>query len=68
MDDLAAAYAARLGITLDSEEETFGEVASDEVIAEELLLMRVADSAEATEDAEATEPTEVSDTEAPEIF
>ena len=35
LDDLAAAYAARLGITLDSDEETFGEVASDEVIAEE---------------------------------
>ena len=35
LDDLAAAYAARLGITLDSDEETFGEVAPDEVIAEE---------------------------------
>ena len=72
LDDLAAAYAARLGITLDSEEETFGEVASDEVIAEEAtadeVAAEVADSAEATEDAEATEPTEVSDTEAPEIF
>lgn len=68
LDDLAAAYAARLGITLDSEEETFGEVASDEVIAEEATADEVADSAEATEDAEATEPTEVSDTEAPEIF
>ena len=34
LDDLAAAYAARLGITLDSEEETFSEVASDEVTAE----------------------------------
>lgn len=72
LDDLAAAYAARLGITLDSEEETFGEVASDEVIAEEAtadeVATEVADSAEATEDAEATEPTEVSDTEAPEIF
>lgn len=57
LDDLAAAYAARLGITLDSEEETFGEViaeAADEVVAEE------ADFAEATEVAEAT-------TEAPEI-
>lgn len=72
LDDLAAAYAARLGITLDSEEETFGEIASDEVIAEEAtadeVAAEVADSAEATEDAEATEPTEVSDTEAPEIF
>ena len=72
LDDLAAAYAARLGITLDSEEETFGEVASDEVIAEEAtadeVAAEVADSAEATEVAEATEPTEVSDTEAPEIF
>lgn len=72
LDDLAAVYAARLGITLDSEEETFGEVASDEVIAEEAtadeVAAEVADSAEATEDAEATEPTEVSDTEAPEIF
>ncbi|WP_311445896.1 ornithinee aminotransferase [uncultured Rothia sp.] len=82
LDDLAAAYAARLGITLDSEEETFGEVASgevasgevasDEVIAEEAtadeVAAEVADSAETTEDAEATEPTEVSDTEAPEIF
>ena len=35
LDDLAAAYAARPGITLDSEEETFSEVASDEVTAEE---------------------------------
>lgn len=72
LDDLAAAYAARLGITLDSEEETFGEIASDEVIAEEAtadeVAAEVADSAEATEDAEATEPAEVSDTEAPEIF
>lgn len=71
LDDLAAAYAARLGITLDSEEETFGEVASGEVIAEaatDEAVAEEADSAEATEDAEATEPTEVSDTEAPEIF
>ena len=70
LDDLAAVYAARLGITLDSEEETFGEVASGEVIAEaaDEVVAEVADSAEATEDAEATEPTEVSDTEAPEIF
>ena len=70
LDDLAAAYAARLGITLDSEEETFGEVASGEVIAEaaDEVVAEVADSAETTEDAEATEPTEVSDTEAPEIF
>lgn len=44
LDDLAATYAARLGITLDSEEETFGEVASDKVV----------DSAEATAVAEAT--------------
>ena len=52
LDNLAATYAARLGITLDSEEETFGEVASDEVAAED------ADSAEA---AEVTEATEVED-------
>mgnify|MGYP000898692384 CR=1 FL=1 len=52
LDNLAATYAARLGITLNSEEETFGEVASDEVAAED------ADSAEA---AEVTEPTEVED-------
>lgn len=50
LDDLTAVYAARLGITLDSEEETFGEVASGEVAAEE------ADSAEALESTEATEP------------
>lgn len=50
LDDLAAVYAARLGITLDSEEETFGEVASDEVVAEET------DSTEALESTEATEP------------
>ena len=61
LDNLAATYAARLGITLNSEEETFGEVASDEVAAED------ADSAEA---AEVTEPTEVTEAtaEAPEIF
>ena len=52
LDNLAATYAARLGITLNSEEETFGEVASDEVAAED------ADSAES---AEVTEPTEVED-------
>lgn len=52
LDNLAATYAARLGITLNSEEETFGEVASDEVAAED------ADSAEA---AEVTEATEVED-------
>ena len=52
LDNLAATYAARLGITLNSEKETFGEVASDEVAAED------ADSAEA---AEVTEPTEVED-------
>lgn len=59
LDDLAAAYAARLGITLDSEEETFGEVASDEVIAEEAPADEVAaeeaESAESVEDAEASE-------------
>lgn len=62
LDDLAAAYAARLGITLDSEEETFGEVASGEVIAEaaDEVVAEEADFAEATEVAEAT-------TEAPEI-
>lgn len=59
LDDLAAAYAARLGITLDSEEETFVEVASDEVIAEE----SAADEAtiEAPEPAEAAEPVEDTD-------
>ena len=62
LDDLAAVYAARLGITLDSEEETFGEVASDEVVAEET------DSTEALESTEATEATEsVEDTEVPEV-
>lgn len=55
LDNLAATYAARLGITLNSEKETFGEVASDEIAAED------ADSAEATEVTEAT-------AEAPEIF
>ena len=65
LDDLAAAYAARLGITLDSEEETFGEVASDEVIAEEATADEVADSAEAIEPTEATESVE--DTEVPEV-
>lgn len=61
LDNLAATYAARLGITLNSEEETFGEVASDEVAAEDAY------SAEA---AEVTEPTEVTEAtaEAPEIF
>ena len=59
LDVLAAAYAARLGITLDSEEETFVEVASDEAIAEETA----ADEAtiEAPEPAEATEPVEDTD-------
>lgn len=62
LDDLAAVYAARLGITLDSEEETFGEVASDEVVAEET------DSTEALESTESTEATEsVEDTEVPEV-
>ena len=65
LDDLAAAYAARLGITLDSEEETFGEVASDEVIAEEAPADEVV--AEEAESAEAPESTEAAeDTEAPE--
>ena len=71
LDDLAAAYAARLGITLDSEEETFVEVASDEVAAEEATADEVAaedaDSAETTEVAEGTEAVEAT-TEAPEIF
>ena len=62
LDDLAAAYAARLGITLDSEEETFGEVASDEVIAEEApadeVVAEEAESAEAPESTEAAEDTE----------
>ncbi|BAS19684.1 hypothetical protein [Rothia mucilaginosa] len=59
LDDLAAAYAARLGITLDSEEETFGEVASGEVIAEaaDEVVAEEADSAEATEVAEAATET-----------
>lgn len=66
LDDLAAAYAARLGITLDSEEETFGEVASDGVIAEETAADEVAaeeaESAESVEDAEASEaPAPVAD-------
>lgn len=68
LDDLAAAYAARLGITLDSEEETFGEVASGEVIAEAVAdeaLAEEADSAEALEPTEATESVE--DTEVPEV-
>ena len=62
LDDLAAAYAARLGITLDSEEETFGEVASDEVIAEEApadeVVAEEAESAEAPESTEAAESVE----------
>ena len=72
LDDLAAAYAARLGITLDSEEETFGEVASNEVIAEvaaDEAVAEEADSAEALESTEATEPVkdaEVSEASAPE--
>lgn len=67
LDDLAAVYAARLGITLDSEEETFGEVASGEVIAEataDEVVAEEADSAEALEPTEATESVE--DTEVPE--
>lgn len=63
LDDLAAAYAARLGITLDSEEETFVEVASDEVIAEETAADEV--TTEGPESAEAAEPVE--DTEASEV-
>lgn len=64
LDDLAAAYAARLGITLDSEEETFVEVASDEVIAEE----SAADEATTTEGPESAEATEsVEDTEASDV-
>ncbi|WP_314660051.1 ornithinee aminotransferase [uncultured Rothia sp.] len=59
LDDLAAAYAARLGITLDSEEETFGEVASGGVIAEaaDEVVAEEADFAEATEVAEAATET-----------
>ena len=59
LDDLAAAYAARLGITLDSEEETFVEVASDEAIAEETAADKA--TTEAPEPAEATEPVEDTD-------
>lgn len=59
LDDLAAAYAARLGITLDSEEETFVEVASDEVIAEETAADKA--TTEAPEPAEATESVEDTD-------
>ena len=58
LDDLAAAYAARLGITLDSEEETFSEVASDEVAAEETTTEVVAEDADSAESAEITEPVE----------
>lgn len=59
LDDLAAAYATRLGITLDSEEETFVEVASDEAIAEETAADEA--TTEAPEPAEATEPVEDTD-------
>lgn len=59
LDDLAAAYAARLGITLDSEEETFVEVASDEAIAEETAADKA--TTEAPEPAEATESVEDTD-------
>ena len=64
LDDLAAAYAARLGITLDSEEETFGEVASGEVIAEaaDEVVAEEADSAEAPENVEAAEDFETEET------
>lgn len=73
LDDLAAVYAARLGITLDSEEETFGEVASGEVASGEAIAEAVADEAvaEDADSAEALEPTEatesVEDTEVPEV-
>lgn len=73
LDDLAAAYAARLGITLDSEEETFGEVASGEVASGEAIAEVAADEAvaEDADSAEALEPTEatesVEDTEVPEV-
>ena len=59
LDDLAAVYAARLGITLDSEEETFGEVTSGEVAAE------AAEEADSTEALESTDSVE--DAEAPEV-
>ena len=66
LDDLAAAYAARLGITLDSEEETFVEVASDEAIAEETAADKATteapESTEATESVEDTDVSEVSAT------
>lgn len=58
LDDLAAAYAARLGITLDSEEETFSEVASDEVTAEEATTEVVAEEADSAESTEIAEPVE----------
>ena len=68
LDDLAAAYAARLGITLDSEEETFGEVASGEAIAEAIADEAVAEEADSAEALEPTEATEsVEDTEVPEV-
>ena len=61
LDDLAAAYAARLGITLDSEEETFSEVASDEVNAEEATTEAVAEEADSAESTEITEPAEIAE-------
>ena len=61
LDDLAAAYAARLGITLDSEEETFSEVASDEVTAEEATTEAVAEEADSAESTEITEPAEIAE-------
>lgn len=73
LDDLAAVYAARLGITLDSEEETFGEVASGEAASGEAIAETAADEAVAEEadSAEAIEPTEatesIEDTEVPEV-
>lgn len=73
LDDLAAVYAARLGITLDSEEETFGEVASGEAASGEAIAETAADEAvtEEADSAEAIEPTEatesVEDTEVPEV-
>ena len=61
LDDLAAAYAARLGITLDSEEETFSEVASDEVTAEEATTEAVAEEVDSAESTEITEPAEIAE-------
>ena len=65
LDDLAAVYAARLGITLDSEEETFGEVASGEVAAEAAADEVATEEADSTEALESTDSVE--DAEAPEV-